>query len=228
MWVDFLFSASPNLPFSLLFFLQLWKYPSFLLSSPLPSFRSFFFFFCYPWSSSGCLEILLIRMMRAFNPLNNTVLFAGKYAGMPMFKSLGKKAERVDLLKMQMRHSELVGGHLGVIMFCDLASFWLKWEELGLPLRRVKIWGGKEKFMEELIYYVYTNLQGNYTIYNVLAALTHHKMSTGGMKTVNMAAVQLKPICFLCVCDAHKQEYSLDRTVVATMFLTAPPCRHPD
>ncbi|ETE67662.1 Nuclear receptor ROR-beta, partial [Ophiophagus hannah] len=37
----------------------------------------------------GCLEILLIRMTRAFNPLNNTVLFAGKYGGMPMFKSLG-------------------------------------------------------------------------------------------------------------------------------------------
>uniref|UniRef100_A0A8C6X0M3 Nuclear receptor ROR-beta-like n=1 Tax=Naja naja TaxID=35670 RepID=A0A8C6X0M3_NAJNA len=38
---------------------------------------------------AGCLEILLIRMTRAFNPLNNTVLFAGKYGGMPMFKSLG-------------------------------------------------------------------------------------------------------------------------------------------
>ncbi|XP_034976213.1 nuclear receptor ROR-beta [Zootoca vivipara] len=38
---------------------------------------------------AGCLEVLLIRMIRAFNPLNNTVLFAGKYAGMQMFKSLG-------------------------------------------------------------------------------------------------------------------------------------------
>uniref|UniRef100_A0A670KIS8 RAR related orphan receptor B n=1 Tax=Podarcis muralis TaxID=64176 RepID=A0A670KIS8_PODMU len=38
---------------------------------------------------AGCLEVLLIRMIRAFNPLNNTVLFAGKYAGVQMFKSLG-------------------------------------------------------------------------------------------------------------------------------------------
>ncbi|XP_061457006.1 nuclear receptor ROR-beta-like isoform X2 [Rhineura floridana] len=38
---------------------------------------------------AGCLEVLLVRMIRAFNPLNNTVLFAGKYAGMQLFKSLG-------------------------------------------------------------------------------------------------------------------------------------------
>uniref|UniRef100_A0A8C0JET0 Nuclear receptor ROR-beta n=1 Tax=Chelonoidis abingdonii TaxID=106734 RepID=A0A8C0JET0_CHEAB len=38
---------------------------------------------------AGCLEVLLIRMIRAFNPLNNTVLFEGKYGGMQMFKSLG-------------------------------------------------------------------------------------------------------------------------------------------
>lgn len=29
-------------------------------------------------------------MCRAFNPLNNTVLFEGKYGGMQMFKALGK------------------------------------------------------------------------------------------------------------------------------------------
>lgn len=40
--------------------------------------------------TSGCLEVLLIRMIRAFNPLNNTVLFEGKFGGMQMFKSLGK------------------------------------------------------------------------------------------------------------------------------------------
>lgn len=28
-------------------------------------------------------------MCRAFNPLNNTVLFEGKYGGMQMFKALG-------------------------------------------------------------------------------------------------------------------------------------------
>lgn len=39
---------------------------------------------------SGCLEVVLVRMCRAFNPLNNTVLFEGKYGGMQMFKALGK------------------------------------------------------------------------------------------------------------------------------------------
>uniref|UniRef100_A0A8B9TIN0 Nuclear receptor ROR-beta n=1 Tax=Anas platyrhynchos TaxID=8839 RepID=A0A8B9TIN0_ANAPL len=38
---------------------------------------------------AGCLEVLLIRMIRAFNPLNNTVLFEGKFGSMQMFKSLG-------------------------------------------------------------------------------------------------------------------------------------------
>ncbi|XP_048383416.1 nuclear receptor ROR-beta isoform X2 [Stegostoma tigrinum] len=38
---------------------------------------------------SGCLEVVLVRMCRAFNPLNNTVLFEGKYGGMQTFKALG-------------------------------------------------------------------------------------------------------------------------------------------
>lgn len=38
---------------------------------------------------SGCLEVVLVRMCRAFNPLNNTVLFEGKYGGMQIFKALG-------------------------------------------------------------------------------------------------------------------------------------------
>lgn len=38
----------------------------------------------------GCLEVVLVRMCRAFNSLNNTVLFEGKYGGMQMFKALGK------------------------------------------------------------------------------------------------------------------------------------------
>lgn len=41
-------------------------------------------------SLAGCLEVVLVRMCRAFNPLNNTVLFEGKYGGMQMFKTLGK------------------------------------------------------------------------------------------------------------------------------------------
>jgi RAR-related orphan receptor beta len=42
--------------------------------------------------SPGCLEVVLVRMCRAFNPLNNTVLFEGKYGGMQMFKALGKSS----------------------------------------------------------------------------------------------------------------------------------------
>lgn len=34
--------------------------------------------------------MVLVRMCRAFNPLNNTVLFEGKYGGMQMFKALGR------------------------------------------------------------------------------------------------------------------------------------------
>ncbi|OXB51047.1 hypothetical protein ASZ78_013712 [Callipepla squamata] len=39
---------------------------------------------------AGCLEVLLLRMIRAFNPLNNTVLFEGKFGGVQMFKALGE------------------------------------------------------------------------------------------------------------------------------------------
>lgn len=47
-------------------------------------------FFVAPPVLLGCLEVVLVRMCRAFNPLNNTVLFEGKYGGMQMFKALGK------------------------------------------------------------------------------------------------------------------------------------------
>lgn len=43
----------------------------------------------YAVSLSGCLEVVLVRMCRAFNPLNNTVLFEGKYGGIQIFKALG-------------------------------------------------------------------------------------------------------------------------------------------
>uniref|UniRef100_A0A8C9WJD8 RAR-related orphan receptor B n=1 Tax=Scleropages formosus TaxID=113540 RepID=A0A8C9WJD8_SCLFO len=51
--------------------------------SPRPTFsrRSFL------QSTPG--HVVLVRMCRAFNPLNNTVLFEGKYGGMQMFKALG-------------------------------------------------------------------------------------------------------------------------------------------
>ncbi|KPP58811.1 nuclear receptor ROR-beta-like [Scleropages formosus] len=38
---------------------------------------------------AGCLEVLLIRMCRAYNSANNTVLFDGKFAGTQLFKALG-------------------------------------------------------------------------------------------------------------------------------------------
>lgn len=46
----------------------------------------------------GCLEVVLVRMCRAFNPLNNTVLFEGKYGGMQMFKALGKALLRMHFV----------------------------------------------------------------------------------------------------------------------------------
>uniref|UniRef100_A0A673I7N6 Nuclear receptor ROR-beta-like n=1 Tax=Sinocyclocheilus rhinocerous TaxID=307959 RepID=A0A673I7N6_9TELE len=38
---------------------------------------------------AGCLEILLIRMCRAYNSSNNTMFFGGKFASPQLFKALG-------------------------------------------------------------------------------------------------------------------------------------------
>ncbi|KAG7456862.1 hypothetical protein MATL_G00240490 [Megalops atlanticus] len=38
---------------------------------------------------AGCLEVLLIRMCRAYNPINNTMLFDGRFASAQLFKALG-------------------------------------------------------------------------------------------------------------------------------------------
>uniref|UniRef100_A0A665X046 RAR-related orphan receptor C b n=1 Tax=Echeneis naucrates TaxID=173247 RepID=A0A665X046_ECHNA len=38
---------------------------------------------------AGCLEVLLIRMCRAFNVNNSTIFFNGKFASAPFFKALG-------------------------------------------------------------------------------------------------------------------------------------------
>ncbi|XP_062843508.1 RAR-related orphan receptor C b [Trichomycterus rosablanca] len=38
---------------------------------------------------AGCLEVLLIRMCRAYNSSNNTMFFDGKYASPQLFKALG-------------------------------------------------------------------------------------------------------------------------------------------
>lgn len=39
---------------------------------------------------AGSLEVVFVRMCRAFDSQNNTVYFDGKYAGPDVFKSLGK------------------------------------------------------------------------------------------------------------------------------------------
>ncbi|TMS20651.1 Nuclear receptor ROR-beta [Larimichthys crocea] len=38
---------------------------------------------------AGCMDVLLIRMCRAYNPINNTFLFDGKFATAHLFKALG-------------------------------------------------------------------------------------------------------------------------------------------
>ncbi|XP_034737197.1 RAR-related orphan receptor C a [Etheostoma cragini] len=38
---------------------------------------------------AGCMNVLLIRMCRAYNPINNTLLFDGKFATPDLFKALG-------------------------------------------------------------------------------------------------------------------------------------------
>ncbi|XP_040040853.2 RAR-related orphan receptor C a isoform X1 [Gasterosteus aculeatus] len=38
---------------------------------------------------AGCLDVLLIRMCRAYNPINNTMLFDGKFTAAHLFRALG-------------------------------------------------------------------------------------------------------------------------------------------
>lgn len=39
---------------------------------------------------TGSMEVVLVRMSRFFNTDNNTVFFDGKFAGIEVFKSLGR------------------------------------------------------------------------------------------------------------------------------------------
>lgn len=48
--------------------------------------------FLYDADPSGCLDVLLIRMCRAYNPINNTLLFDGKHASPQLFKALGESS----------------------------------------------------------------------------------------------------------------------------------------
>ncbi|KAG7513571.1 nuclear receptor ROR-beta-like [Solea senegalensis] len=38
---------------------------------------------------AGCVDVLLIRLCRAYNPINNTLLFDGKFATAQLFRALG-------------------------------------------------------------------------------------------------------------------------------------------
>ena len=62
---------------------------------------------------SGCLEVLLIRMCRAFNVNNNTIFFNGKFAPAQFFKALGE--ERIGweckLSLSPVKHSDKWRGH---------------------------------------------------------------------------------------------------------------------
>lgn len=64
--------------------------PSFLLLSPR-------LFLCSWLPFLGCLEVLLIRMCRAFNSNNSTIFFNGKFAAAPFFKALGEDHLRMLL-----------------------------------------------------------------------------------------------------------------------------------
>lgn len=58
-------------------------------SFPLPCTPPCFLRLSFSITVSGCLEILLIRMCRAYNSSNNTMFFDGKFASPPLFKALG-------------------------------------------------------------------------------------------------------------------------------------------
>lgn len=45
---------------------------------------------------TGCMDVLLIRMCRAYNPINNTLLFDGKFSTAQLFKALGKSTHSIS------------------------------------------------------------------------------------------------------------------------------------
>lgn len=54
------------------------------------------FSLCFVYLSTGCLDVLLIRMCRAYNPINNTLLFNGKFASAQLFKALSESIHKLD------------------------------------------------------------------------------------------------------------------------------------
>lgn len=47
-----------------------------------------------PRGVTGAMEVVLVRMCRAFDAATRTVLFEGKLAGPELFRSLGRAATR--------------------------------------------------------------------------------------------------------------------------------------
>uniref|UniRef100_A0A4W3GE27 Nuclear receptor ROR-beta-like n=1 Tax=Callorhinchus milii TaxID=7868 RepID=A0A4W3GE27_CALMI len=79
---------------------------------------------------AGCLEVLLVRMCRAYNPLNNTLFFEGKYGGAQIFKSLGCDDLTIaifdlakSLCRLQLTEEEIALFTAGVLLSPDRA--WL-------------------------------------------------------------------------------------------------------
>lgn len=44
----------------------------------------------FPLRSPGAMEVVLVRMCRAYNADNHTVFFEGKYGGVELFRALGE------------------------------------------------------------------------------------------------------------------------------------------
>lgn len=64
---------------------------------------------------AGSLEVVFVRMCRAFDSQNNTVYFDGKYAGPDVFKSLGKCS--LYRLLVQLKESSFVCLFLQVVSY---------------------------------------------------------------------------------------------------------------
>lgn len=57
----------------------------------------------------GCLEVLLIRMCRAYNSSNNTMFFDGKFASPQLFKALGECLEMFRIACYHLKHTISAG-----------------------------------------------------------------------------------------------------------------------
>lgn len=77
------------------------------------------FYLCFVHLSTGCLDVLLIRMCRAYNPINNTLLFNGKFASAQLFKALGESIHKLN----ETRKSGFVLFHLCQVITAGCSAF---------------------------------------------------------------------------------------------------------